>query len=177
MERLPQGSGTAPSSGGEVSIPRIDVAQASLDLVHLGAQLAGAPASLVASGSAHLRSLHDMLFDGSARRIDGDGQYELHLHFDAQRMDAALKLHEPAGGPLENILSLPGLGALEATLNLNGPRSAEQLELALQAGALKGHAQGSFNFHELSTHLEFPFQLPPHSPPPAPRCAQHLLLR
>ena len=55
-----------------------------------------------------------MLFDGSARRIDGDGEYELHLHFDEKRMDASLKLHEPAGGPLENILSLPGLGALQA---------------------------------------------------------------
>src|SRR5580704_19710514 len=33
MERLPQSSSTAPSSG-EVSIPRIDVGQASFDLVH-----------------------------------------------------------------------------------------------------------------------------------------------
>jgi translocation and assembly module TamB len=88
------------------------------------------------------------------------------LHFDAQRMDAALKLHEPAGGPLENILSLPGLGALEATLNLNGPRSAEQLELALQAGALKGHAQGSFNLNELSADLAFAFEATAMSPRP-----------
>src|SRR5260370_6916734 len=117
---------------------RMEVAQAALGLVHLGPELAGARASLVACGSAHLRSVRDMLFDAAARRLDGDGDYELHLHFDAQRLDAALKLHEPAGGPLENILSLPGLGALDATLNLTGPRSAEQLELALQAGALNG---------------------------------------
>jgi len=165
MERLPQGSSTAPSSR-EVSIPRIDVAQASLDVVHLGPQLAGAPASLVASGSAHLRSVRDMLFDASARRLDGDGDYELHLHFDAQRMDAALKLHEPAGGPLENMLSLPGLGALEATLKLNGPRSAEQLELVLQAGALRGHAEGSFNLNELSADLAFAFEAAAMSPRP-----------
>jgi translocation and assembly module TamB len=165
MERLPQGSSTAPSSG-EVSIPRIDVAQASLDLLHLGPQLAGAPASLVASGSAHLRSVRDMLFDASARRLDGDGDYELHLHFDAQRMDAALKLHEPAGGPLENMLSLPGLGALDATLTLSGPRSAEQLELALQAGELKGHAEGSFNLNELSADLAFAFEAAAMSPRP-----------
>ncbi len=165
MERLPQASATAPSSG-EVSIPRIDVAQASLDLVQLGPQLAGAPASLSASGSAHLRSVREMLFDASARRIDGDGQYELHLHFDAQRMDAAVKLHEPAGGPLENILSLPGLGALEATLNLSGPRSAEQLELNLQAGELKGQAQGSLNLKELSADLAFAFEAAAMSPRP-----------
>ncbi len=165
MERLPQSSSAAPGRG-EVSIPQIDVAQASFDLVHLGAQLAGAPASLAASGSAHLRSVRDMRFDASARRIDGDGQYELHLHFDEKRMDAALKLQEPASGPLENILSLPGLGALQATLNFNGPRSAEQLELILEAGELKGHAQGTLNLVDLSADLTFAFDAGAMSPRP-----------
>ena len=165
MERLPQSSSTT-TSHGEPSIPRIDVAQASLNVVHLGAKLAGAPASLAANGSAHLRSVSDMLFDASARRIDGDGQYELHLHFDAQRMDGALKLHEPANGPLENILSLPGLGALEATLNLGGLRSAERLDLSLQAGELKGHAEGSLNLNELSADLAFAFESAAVSPRP-----------
>jgi translocation and assembly module TamB len=165
MERLPQSS-SATSGHGEPSIPRIDVAQASLNVVHLGAALAGVPATLAANGSAHLRSVRDMLFDASARRIDGDGQYELHLHFDAQRMDAALKLHEPANGPLENILLLPGLGALEATLNLSGPRATEQLELSLQAGALNGHAEGSLNLNDLSADLAFAFESAALSPRP-----------
>src|SRR5258708_30171734 len=67
MERLPQGS-SRPGSG-EASIPRIDVAEASFDVLHLGSQLAGTPASLVARGSAHWRSIRDMLFDASSRRI------------------------------------------------------------------------------------------------------------
>jgi translocation and assembly module TamB len=162
MERLPQSSSA--SNSGEPSIPRIDVSQASFDVLRLGAQLAGSPASLVVGGSAHLRSLHDMLFDASARRLDGDGQYELHLHFDEKRMDASLKLHEPAGGPLENILSLPGLGALQATLTLNGPRAAEQLMLSLQAGQLTGHAEGSFNLSDLSAELAFSFEAAAMSP-------------
>jgi translocation and assembly module TamB len=165
MQRLPRSSSTAPSTG-EATIPRIDVASATLDRVDLGAELAGAPASLTANGSAHLHSLSDMQFDVSARRIDGDGQYELHLHFDKARMDAALKLHEPASGPLENILSLPGLGALDATLNLNGPRSAEQLDLELQAGNLKGHAQGSLNLTDLSADLGFSFESAAMTPRP-----------
>jgi translocation and assembly module TamB len=164
MERLPQGS-SAPGSG-EVSIPRIDVAEASFDELHLGSQLAGTPASLAASGSAHLRSVRDMLFDASARRIDGDGEYELHLHFDEKRMDASLKLHEPAGGPLENILSLPGLGALQAEVKLNGPRSAEQVEVSLLAGELTGHAEGSLNLSELSADLGFSFEAAAMSPRP-----------
>lgn len=164
MERLPQGSSTPGSS--EASIPRIDVTDASFDELHLGSQLAGTPASLAASGSAHLRSVSDMLFDASARRIDGDGEYELHLHFDTKRMDASLKLHEPAGGPLENILSLPGLGALQAEVKLNGPRSAEQVEVSLLAGALTGHAEGSLNLSELSAELVFSFEAAAMSPRP-----------
>jgi translocation and assembly module TamB len=164
MERLPQSS--ASPGGGEASIPRIDVAQASFDTLHLGASLAGAPALLSAAGSAHLRTIHDMLFDAAARRIDGDGEYELHLHFDEKRMDGSLKLHEPAGGPLENILSLPGLGALQAVVNLTGPRSAEQLDISLQAGSLKGHAQGSLDLSALSADLAFSFESGPVNPRP-----------
>jgi translocation and assembly module TamB len=154
MQRLPQSSG--PSNAAEPSIPRIDAADVTIGVLQLDAQLAGAPASLSARGSAHLRSLSDMLIDAAARRIDGDGdgEYDLHLRFDARRMDASLKLHEPAGGPLENILSLPGLGALDATLNLSGPRAAEQLEISLQTGSLRGHAQGSFNLSDLSADLD-----------------------
>jgi translocation and assembly module TamB len=164
MERLPQSSSTA--NTGDVSIPRIDVARASIDVLQLGAELAGAPASLVAHGSVHLRSVRDMIIEASARRTDGDGDYELHLRFDPERMDAALKLHEPASGPLENILSLPGLGALNATLNLNGPRAAEQLDVSLQAGGLSGHAQGSLNLSELSADLNFMFESTAMNPRP-----------
>ncbi|MDP9007117.1 MAG: translocation/assembly module TamB domain-containing protein [Pseudomonadota bacterium] len=164
MERLPQSSSTPGSA--EASIPRIDVAQASFDMLHLGAPLTGAPTSLAAAGSAHLRDIHDMLFDAAARRIDGDGEYELHLHFDAKRMDGSLKLHEPAGGPLENILTLPGLGALQAAVSLSGPRSAEQVEISLQAGNLKGQAQGSLNLSELSADLEFSFEAGAMNPRP-----------
>jgi translocation and assembly module TamB len=151
MQRVPHSSPA--TSRGEVSIPRIDVARVSIDLLQLGPELAGAPASLVARGSAHLRSVRDMLIEATAKRIDGEGDYELHLHFDPQRMDATLKLHEPANGPLENILSLPGLGAVQANLNLSGPRFAELLEISLQAGALQARAQGSVNLSDLSADL------------------------
>ncbi|HWX80501.1 MAG TPA: translocation/assembly module TamB domain-containing protein [Steroidobacteraceae bacterium] len=164
MLRLPLASSANASS--EVSIPRIDVGRGSIDRLHLSEQLAGAPATLAARGSAHLRSLHDMAIDASAQRIDGDGDYQLHLRFDLQRMDALLQLHEPAGGPLENILTLPGLGALTATLKLSGPRSWELLEVAVQAGSLSGHAQGSLNLSESSADLDFAFDAPALNPRP-----------
>ena len=154
MERLPEASPNAPSSG-PVSIPRIDVARMTVDLLKLGAPLAGTPASLTLRGNAHLRSVQDMVIDATAHRIGDDGDYELQLRFDPQRMDAALNLHEPAGGPLENLLQLPGLGALTAMVNLSGPRTAERLDLSVDAGALRGRAHGNFNLNELSADLDF----------------------
>jgi translocation and assembly module TamB len=165
MERLPESSSNARHSG-PVSIPRIDVAHGTIDVLRLGAPLAGVPASLELHGAAHLRSLQDMVIDAAAHRIDGDGDYALQLRFDPQRMDLALNLHEPAGGPLENLLQLPGLGALAATVNMSGPRAAERLELAIDAGALQGRAQGRFNLTDLSADLDFSLDSQAQAPRP-----------
>src|SRR6202166_1958361 len=155
VERMPESSPNAHAGAGAVSIPHIDVASLSVDLLKMGPQLAGTPASLVLRGNAHLRSVQDMVISAAAHRIDGDGDYELQLRFDPKRMDAALTLHEPASGPLENLLKLPGLGALAATVNLTGPREAERVELSIDAGALRGRAQGSLNVIDLSADLDF----------------------
>jgi translocation and assembly module TamB len=163
MERLPE-SPPNTHSNEPVSIPRIDVAAVTVDVVKLGAGLAGSPASLVLRGNAHLRSVQDMIINATAHRINGDGDYDLQLRFDPQRMDAALILHEPAGGPLENLLQLPGLGALAATLNLSGPRTAERLELSIDAGAFRGRAQGSLNLDELSADADFTIDSPALAP-------------
>ncbi len=164
MERLPHSSSSANSA--PVSIPHIDAAAVSIDALKIGAQLAGAPATLVARGSAHLRSLQDMVIEAAAHRSDGDGDYDLQLRFDPQRMDATLNLHEPAGGPLENLLQLPGLGALAATASLNGPRASERLDLHIEAGAFHGTAQGTLNLGDLSADLDFAIASPALAPRP-----------
>ena len=160
MERLPLAQ---PASGG-VSIPRIEVARFSIDVLNLGAQLAGAPATLRVRGNARLRTLQDASADLEAHRTDGDGNYTLHLRFDPARMDATLEAHEPASGPLENILQLPGLGALSASLNLNGPRNAERLTLVLDAGDLRVRAQGSVNLAQYSGDLQYSLEAPAMNP-------------
>jgi translocation and assembly module TamB len=164
MERTPAPSPNA--HGGSASIPRIDVAAMTVDLLRLGPELAGMPASLVLHGSAHLRSVQDMVISASVHRTDGDGDYDLRLQFDPKRMHAALTLHEPAGGPLENLLQLPGLGALAATVNLNGPREAEHVDVSIDAGDSRVRAHGSFNLTDLSADLEFAFDSPALSPRP-----------
>jgi translocation and assembly module TamB len=163
MERLPE---PATPGSGPVSIPRIDVAKLWVDRLTLGPELAGARASLVVAGNAHLRSVRDMVIDATAHRIDGDGSYECHLRFDRERMDARLDLHEPAGGPLENLIGLPGLGALAATASLSGPRAAEHLELAVDAGLVRGRVQGSLDLDRPAADVEFAFDSPALAPRP-----------
>ena len=157
MQRLPHSSSSSSSSGGS-SMPHIDIDKADFDRVDLGAELAGAEASLTLHGDARLRSMSEMQFDVTAQRMKADGDYDVHLKFDAQRMQAVLKLHEPANGPLENILSLPGLGDLKVDLSFDGPRTAEKLQLSMQAGNLAGHAAGSLNMSDLTADMDFDFQ-------------------
>ncbi|HXI78822.1 MAG TPA: translocation/assembly module TamB domain-containing protein [Steroidobacteraceae bacterium] len=164
MERIPESS--APATTSPPSIPHIDAASVSIDELDLGPQLSVVPAPLVLRGAAHLRTLTDMVIEVNAHRVGGIGDYVLHLQFDSKRMDAMLKLNEPAGGPLENLLQLPGLGALAATLNLSGPRSAERLELSIDAGTLHGSARGNINVNDLSGDLNFDFQAAAMSPRP-----------
>jgi translocation and assembly module TamB len=160
MERVP----VSESSGGKVSIPHIDVAEFRIDVLKLGSELAGTPATLSVQGGGQLHSLEDANADVVARRTDGDGLYTLHLHLDPARMDAALELHEPASGPLENILQLPGLGALAATLNVKGPRNAERIEIALSAGQLRARSEGSVDLPGKSADLEYSLEAPAMSP-------------
>ncbi|HEY6924357.1 MAG TPA: hypothetical protein VI653_12870, partial [Steroidobacteraceae bacterium] len=142
-----------PSS--EFSFPHTDVAHLSVDELELGAPLAGAPASLVLSGSAHWRSMRDALATITAQRTGGIGNYDLQVRFNDDRMDATVKLQEPANGPLENLLQVPGLGDLSVVAELSGPRTAETLHLRLDAGAMHGRASGTLNLNTAGVDLDY----------------------
>ncbi len=156
MERRP----LAQATSGGVPMPSVEVERFAIGVFNLGAQLAGTPATLRVQGGVRLRTLDDASADLEAHRTDGDGDYTLHLRFDPVRMDATLEAHEPASGPLENILQLPGLGALSAHLKMNGPRNAERLTLVLDAGDLRARAQGSVNLAQHAGDLEYSLEAP-----------------
>jgi len=146
------------------SIPRSDLAELSIDTLELGAELAGEPASLVVHGTAHLRSLQDATAHVVARRTGGNGDYELQLQFDPARIDATLHLQEPANGPLENLLKVPGLGELSVSARVNGPRSAETIQLVVDAGPLRGRAQGTVDIVNGAADLNYSLTAPRMTP-------------
>jgi translocation and assembly module TamB len=153
-----------PSS--EFTFPHSDITQLAVDTLQLGPDLAGTATSLVVKGSAHWRSLRDAMTSLVAQRTGGVGNYDLQLHFNADRMDATLKLQEPANGPLENLLQVPGLGDLSVFAQLTGPRTAEHIQLTLDAGALRGRAQGTLNLSAVSADLDYTFNATAMTPRP-----------
>jgi translocation and assembly module TamB len=162
MERAPVGDG----KGGSVSIPHIEVAAFAINTVELGAPLTGTPARLSLRGGLELRSLQDAVGELTARRVDGEGEYALQLRLDPRRMDATLRVHEPAGGPLENLLSLPGLGDLSATAAVHGLRNAERVDVVLGAGPLHAEVHGTVDLAARSADLDYSLQSPALSPRP-----------
>src|SRR6202012_2570089 len=70
-------------------------------------------------------------------------------------MDATVKLQEPANGPLENLLQVPGLGDLSVFAQLTGPRSAEHIQLTLDAVSLRGRVQGTLNLTDVAADLDY----------------------
>lgn len=165
IERPPlPGKQKKPSS--TPSIPHIDLANLTVDTLELGQDLVGEPASLKVNASAHLRSLQDATAHVVAKRTGGNGDYELQFHFDPARMDGTLKLQEPANGPLEHLLKLPGLGELLVSARLNGPRNAEMVDLSVDAGPLRGRAQGRVDLVNSAADLDYSLQAPEMTPMP-----------
>jgi translocation and assembly module TamB len=139
----------------EFTFPHSDITQLSVDTLKLGPALVGAATSLVVEGSAHWRSMRDAMASIVAQRTGGIGNYDVQLRFNADRMDATVKLKEPANGPLENLLQVPGLGDLSVFAQLTGPRSAEHIQLTLDAGALHGRVQGTLDLIAVAADLDY----------------------
>ena len=164
MERTPVSDGKP--GGGKSSMPFIEVGQFSLKVVELGAPLVGKASAFSASGKLQMHSLEDAAGDLVARRTDGAGDYTLHLLMDSQRMNASIVAHEPASGPLENLLSLPGLGALSVDARLDGPRNAGQLTLAADAGDAHARVSGTVDLVHLAAELDYSLTSPALAPRP-----------
>jgi len=156
----------SPPSTTTPSIPHTDLTRLAIRRLDLGRELAGSPVSLVVTANAHLLSLQNATANIVVQRTSGLGDYELALQFDPVRMDADLKVREPANGPLENILKLPGLGDLNVIARLSGPRTAESVQLELDAGALRGRVQGTLDIPGKSANLSYALNAPEMTPAP-----------
>jgi translocation and assembly module TamB len=166
IERRPATTPSSRSLSAGPSLPHIDVRQLTIDALTLGPELTGVSATLSAAGKVHLVSFEDATAVLRGRREGSDGSYSLDLALTPARIDASLELAEPASGPLENLLGLPGLGALSAHASLRGPRTALQLAVALDVGGLHGGAKGNVDLADSTGDLDYALEAPAMRPRP-----------
>ncbi len=146
LARAPIPTHTATDSSGYFR--NIDVAALVVPRFEIGAALAGSTAVLDVSGRVHLTGLNEIDTELHAHRLDGPGRYELAGRVDEARLEVALDLEEPAGGPLQTLAGVARLGDLFAHLKVGGPRNAETTQLELTAGALTARADGSIDWSD-----------------------------
>jgi translocation and assembly module TamB len=145
-------------------IPDIDLHEATADTVHLGAALAAAPATLNLHASAHLRSIDDMTLAFAATRLDAPGTYSVQLAFDRKRMDGAFNVREPDHGPLAGLLGVAGIGAIQVSGNLAGPRQSEHVAVQAQLGNLHATATGAVDLVHRSADVDYAADAPAMAP-------------
>src|SRR6185312_14007199 len=154
------------SSSSSSSIPGIDIDRMEVGTLVLEPAAAGMNARLNVRGSLHYRSMRDASGNLVARRTNGTGDYEVALRVSRSQMAANLRLQEPAGGPLEHLVNLPGLGALSVAASVDGPRNAQTLRLDAHAGQLTASAAGTVDLVGRAADLSYSVSSPAMSPKP-----------
>ena len=150
----PASPASSRSSSGS-SLPSIDIDQIAIGTLDLEPAAAGLEARLNVQGDAHYKSLEALRANLSAHRTNGRGTYVVALHLTPSRMNGSLNLDEPAGGPLEHLANLPGLGALSVSADFEGPRTAVSLRLAARAGELRADASGTVDLVHRAADLAY----------------------
>lgn len=147
LARLPEAAPGAPkpAASGAGHLPvGVEVRALAVARAELGAPVAGVAATLALEGAGRANgafSAGDARV--SARRLDGDGRYDLVAALAPAGMSGRLTATEAAGGLIASLAKLPGLGAIAIDGTVAGPRAAERLSLTASAGALRLAATGT----------------------------------
>ena len=164
--RRPLGSASSTTSGSRFHPPSIDIDRLRVGTLTLEPAAAGAQASLRVRGDLHYAGMKKVRARLAATRTDGRGEYDVDASFVRSHLLARVTLEEPANGPLEHLLDLPGLGRLSVAADVSGPRDAETLRLSARAGALRAHADGTLDLEHRAADLTYSVTAPAMSPRP-----------
>jgi translocation and assembly module TamB len=168
--RLPESdpeTSTGKSSGGSFSLPvRVDVRSLQVDQAIIGAQVAGAAATLALTGSADLPTLTEGTVRLDARRLDSPGTYSVNGTLTPRDIQATITANEPAKGLIATIGHVPDVGPLALQASVNGPRDNIGTQLGLTAGPLKASASGTIDLDHEAADLAVKAEAPAMTPGP-----------
>lgn len=135
--------------------PQLQFDRLEVERADLGAPLTGSAVAFELTGRGVWVSLQQASLQFEARRLDAvPSLYRASAQFDAQQLQAQLDLQEDADGPLAHLARVPAIGALAIHLSLAGPREAVKTTLALEAGALSAHADGTIDGRTGAANLQ-----------------------
>jgi translocation and assembly module TamB len=168
IPRLPVASTPAkPSQGGGFSLPvKIDLHALHIASLALGAPVALKPATVRITGNATVASLQQGQATLTIDRLDSPGTYRLTGALTPATIAARLTAAEPPGGLIGGLANLPGLGAINLTAAIDGPRTGEKTSLTLTAGQLQAAATGTIDLTAKSAQLDVTAIAPAMAPRP-----------
>ncbi len=169
VARLPVAAPSEPSpaAGGTTDLPvPVDLARLQVGRLELAAPVAGRAAALSVDGSGRLTALWAGEATLAIERLDGPGSYHLDGRIDAAAIRAHLQAQEPAGGVVSQLAGLPELGAIGATVAVDGPWNAVALSLAATAGRLRADAKGTLDLTGMAGDLDLTASAPAMRPRP-----------
>lgn len=165
VARLPVSS-SASSSKKPFALPPLRIALADLHVarLELAAPVAGAPAVVAVNGNFQLAAADSGSGALDIERLDRPGSYKLSGKMAAGGDAVTLDASEPAQGLVAELAGLPDLGALSVAATLAGPRDAEQLGLALAAGAMRADGKGTIDLQHRSVDVDLTGAAPAMAP-------------
>ncbi|TLU72031.1 translocation/assembly module TamB domain-containing protein [Lichenicoccus roseus] len=153
----PDARPSPPSKSGGSSIPNfaIEIARLHVGELAIAAPVTGLAADLGLDGHVRVAGIAPLLNGVSVatlpdsdialdvKRLDHPGTVSLTALTNAERLGLHLHAHDPQGGLVTALAAMPMLDPLTLSLDLDGPREASAVKLALKAGPVVLDAQGT----------------------------------
>lgn len=144
----------------------IQVDALRVDRLNVAAAVAWRAASVSLAGKLDYLSLDDARIDVAAQRLDAPGVYRVNANISKAGISGTVDIREPANGLIGGLADLPNLGPLSVQASAAGPRKAQQIMLALTAGALHADAKGLVDLVARSAALDISARAPAMTPGP-----------
>ncbi len=169
-----------PSKSGGSSVPNfaIDLRALHVGALDVAAPVTGLAADVGIDGHVQVAGIAPLLSGVSVatlpdsdialdvRRLDHPGAVTLTTVTTADRLGLHLRADDPQGGLVTALAALPMLDPLTLSLDLDGPRDASAVDLALHAGPVTLAAKGSANLLTRHFDLRTTGRAPPMQPRP-----------
>ncbi|MBV8702768.1 MAG: hypothetical protein JO118_03565, partial [Acetobacteraceae bacterium] len=164
IARLPVSSGGSSGSGlpGKLSVKALEAKRLTIEKPVVGV---AAVLRLSGSGSSDA-SVEDARLELSARRLDGNGAYDVSAQINATTVTAKVTAQEGPRGLIATLAGIPDIGPLDLSAQVNGPESALVTQVALAAGQLRAGARGQVDLPARTLALHVDANAPAMAPRP-----------